>query len=183
MYVTLNPRSSSRSDSDPAFLRLPHRIDPYSNSDGTGRYGVDAVLHNRLSKWNRVYKNISLPIVMAVQIIPNHGVPVQSWLTQFMFGNETEQSINTPSVHDGWFNPRPDGAGRHFDAIWAFTGLSPALMLYTRHQLYVNPLKPNSLIPVILSKFASSSIMSDSPPSDIGNALNFDYSKSMLNMR
>ncbi|MCY3614747.1 MAG: hypothetical protein OXH03_06595 [Bacteroidetes bacterium] len=181
MYVSLYPRSNPSNDPYSAFGIYPYREIPFTNIDGTGRCGIDDLMHRKLSKWNRDYKNISPPTVLAVHIIPNHGVPVGRWLTQFMYGKENLQSPNTPSVHDGWFTPSPNGAERHFHAVWAFTGLSPALMFNTRHQLYANPAKPGSLIPTVLSRFASSNIMANTPPGEIGQALDFDYSIGMHN--
>lgn len=181
MYVSLCPRSNPSSDSQSAFGISPYREIPSTYIDGTARRGIDDLLHRKLSKWNRDYKNILLPTVLALHIIPNHGLPVERWLTQFMYGKENLQSPNTPSVHDGWFTPSPDGADRNFHAVWAFTGLCPSLMFQTRHQLYVNPAKPDSPIPMVLSRFASSSIMADIPPSNVGEALDFDYSIGMHN--
>ncbi|MDE0681921.1 MAG: hypothetical protein OXI63_03295 [Candidatus Poribacteria bacterium] len=181
MYVTLYPRNNPTKDPYSAFGIYPYRQIPLTSIDGTGRYGIDTLLHEKLSKWNRAYRNISIPTVLAVHIIPNHGVPVERWLTQFMYGKENPQFPNTPSVHDGWFISGPVGAEKHFHAVWAFTGLSPALMFKTRHQLYVNPAKPNSLIPAVLTRFASSRMMTNTPPIDVGDALDFDYSIGMHN--
>ncbi|MCY4232986.1 MAG: hypothetical protein OXE59_04485 [Bacteroidetes bacterium] len=185
MYVSLICRRSPEKSPDRAIFNRPIRHHIYRNQyiardSETGRFGVDERLNKELNDWDRKYKNISVPVVLAVHIMPRHCPnPVHNWITNFFYGNQSPSSSDhmnddlwIAGKHDGWFNQRQ----RHLDAVWVFTGLNPWRMSMTRHQIYFNHENENQrVIREILSPYISSSIMTDKPPNELSQSLGCDF--------
>ena len=186
MYVLLIPRRSPEISPDRAIYNLPTRHhnwqDPDRNRDnGTGRFDVDERLNSELNTWHSKYKNVSIPVVLAVHVMARHyHNPVDKWITQFFYGDQSSDSCSlTDNVrwmagrHDGWFRR----SIRRFDAVWVFTGLNPWRMYRTRHQIYFNPAKTNhKWIREVLSPYISSSMLADQPPMELSQSLGCDFS-------
>ena len=186
MYVLLIPRRSPETSPDRAIYNLPTRHHNWQDQDRqqdhrTGRCGVDERLNKELNTWHSKYKDVSVPVVIAVHVMGRHCCnPVGNWITQFLYGDQSPDSCSSmddgrwmAGRRDGWFSRRT----RRFDAVWVFTGLNPWRMHMTRHQVYFNPAKKNHrVIREALSPYISSSMMADHPPLELGQSLGCDFS-------
>ena len=186
MYVSLIHRRSPETSPDRAIYNLPTRHHNWRDQDknrdnGTGRFGVDERLNNELNTWDSKYKNICVPVVLAVHVMGRHCFnPVHNWITQFFYGDQGPDSCS-PTDDGRWMAGRYDGwfsqSKRRFDAVWVFTGLNPWRMFMTRHQIYFNPAKKNHrVIREALSPYISSSMMADQPPTELSQFLGCDFS-------
>ena len=146
--------------------------------DGLGRGYLDRGIRKKLSEYAKNYQGFRLPTVLAVHFIGDSLIPPHNWIPRLMLGADCVRDYPT-SDQDGWFRRIEDKRKIPFAAVWFFLGLSPALMLNTRYQIFINPNEAGQDFPNFLNRFTGSKLDCNNEPHDLECLLGWDFSMRM----
>ena len=164
---------------DHSFFPEPERVIDVPH-DWLGRGHLDRGISEKLSEFAKEYQGFSLPTILAVHFIGDSPIRPHNWIPHLMLGSNYVSDYPT-SDQDGWFRRVEDKRRIPFAAVWFFLGLSPALMLNTRHQVFINPSEMGQEFPDFLNRFTGSKLNCNDEPHDLGCLLGWDLSIHMGN--
>ena len=179
MSVSLIPTTERLKDlplESPFYPEPERMID--TPRDGLGRGGLDEKIRDRLREFTNGYQGLRLPLVLAIHLTRDSPIRPHNWIRSLLLGPDSSNEYPQSSL-DGWFMQEGGKRKIPFVAVWFFLGLSPALMLNTRHEIFINPAQTGEEFPDLLNKFTSSRLDCNEVPRDLERMMGWDFSMRM----